>query len=155
MIVPPSSATCYFTARFQSEQSIQTILNEILDADASDFEMALVVSIDLTNDIEATNYMQAGMEKIEKQLDGITKKVSFNPLYLPVPTEKLVDLIEVDATTGRVTAVADFTDPFVTCNMQLLNDDGDLSVLGKVLYNEFHVVHPIDTSNPSPVPLLS
>jgi hypothetical protein len=155
MITPPIDATCYYTARFQSEQTIQMLLDEILEVHASDFDMALVVSIDLLSDIDATNSMCTGVEKIEQRLtDTASKKLTFNPLYLPISTAKLFDTIEMDI-NGKVLSVGDFTDPFVTCNMQLFDKEDILTVLGKVSYNEFEVHHPIDPSQPQAVQYLS
>lgn len=154
MIIPPPNTTCYYTARFQSQDAIQVVLNDVMDADASNFDMALVVSIDLTSDIEATNSMCSGVQKIEKQLVATDSKTVFNPLYLPVSNKQLFETIEMDD-SGKVLSVGDFTDPFVTCNVQVYSEEGDLAVMGKVAYNEFHVHHPIDPTKPSNVPYLS
>jgi hypothetical protein len=146
MIEVPPNTTCYYTVKLQGEAMLST-LHDLFPVKSGTFDHAVVVSVDMDSDIEATNAVEhAGANLIGSKWKDSR---SFNPLYLPMERDKLVEQVETD-TDGNLVAVGRFEDPFETYFLERAEPESVNAFTGKVVYHEFKIPHPMDVSQPWP-----
>jgi hypothetical protein len=131
---------------------MRDLLSEFFPVKNDAFDHAVVVSIDMTSDIEATNAIEFGAASLPKK--AWTDSRAFNPLYLPMSRDDLVKQLELDS-DGNLVGIGDFEDPYEAFIFERSEPETNNVFKAKVVYHEFQIPHPTDPSTPYPQRYLS
>lgn len=138
MITPPALTPCFYTVLFEKPIAAQ-LMKLMAPITGGDIEQVLVTSLDMGSDIQAVCELQTGVDAMILSAGGeFDRKLTFNPLYLPMKPDELAMQLEV-AKDGEIQSVAGFGNPFISMHLQLSTEACPDVVDGKICFKQFQL----------------
>jgi hypothetical protein len=138
VITPPALTPCFYTTLFEKPVASQ-FMKLMAPVTGGDIEQVLVTSLDMDSDIQALRELQTGVDAMILSLGGkFDRKLTFNPLYLPMKPDELVLQLEV-AKNGEIQSVVGFDNPFISMHLQFSTEERPDAVDGKICFKPFQL----------------
>lgn len=121
MITPPTKS---FFAINISGEAADLVTNMLSPETVSDIREAILVSDDFNEDIEATNRMDATLDKLLLQLgSNICVKTIYNPLYIPSTQDQIDSVLEGDPASENFKFIGMDGNPFIMKSVSITCDN--------------------------------
>ena len=134
MITPPTKS---FFAIHIAGEAADIVMNKLSPETMTDIREAILISDDFNEDIEATNTMDAAVEKLRLQLgDELTVATTHNPLYIPSTQAQLDSVLEGDPSNDNFKFTGMDGNPFTMKSISITRHEEEV-ITAKVACHQF------------------